>query len=266
MINYICTNCDNLKCETSTCPVCNGRTYIDKSEIYYCEKCCTPIFDKRCPICNNEGIYIGTDIRPVFPEERLLIETIENEPFKYAGKSIWNTSGNNYFIDGKKHRFIIKEVIEKIDANDIRKEIEKNKEKNRKYEEDFFNQDYIKNFIQANMIRYNSIVTEAHDYIKRISQDYTADTMFVSFSGGKDSTVTSDLVMNALNNDKIIHIYGDTTLEYPETKDYLEIFKKKHPATPILVAKNKDQNFNELCKVIGPPSRVMSYLHHTIHY
>ena len=134
MINYICSNCDNLKCETSTCPVCNGRTYIDKSEIYYCEKCFTPIFDKRCPICNNEGIYIGTDIRPVFPEERLLIETIEGKPFKYAGKSIWNTSGNNYFIDGKKHRFIIKEVIEKIDANDLRKEIEKNKEKNRKYE------------------------------------------------------------------------------------------------------------------------------------
>ena len=100
MIKYICNNCDNLICETSTCPVCNGRTYIDKSEIYYCEHCNTPIFDKRCSICNGEGIYIGTDVRPVFPEERLLIEVIEGEPFKYAGKSIWNTSGNNYFIDG----------------------------------------------------------------------------------------------------------------------------------------------------------------------
>ena len=71
--------------------------------------------------------------------------------------------------------------------------------------------------------------------------------MFVSFSGGKDSTVTSDLVINALNDDKIIHIYGDTTLEYPETKKYLDEFKKIHPTTPLLVAKNKEQDFNELC-------------------
>lgn len=259
MIKYICNNCDNLICETSRCPVCNGRTYIDKSEIYYCNNCNTPIFDKRCSICNKEGVYIGTDIRPVFPEERLLIEVIEGEPFKYADKSIWNTSGNNYFINGKKQRFVIKNVIEKKDANEIRKKIIANKEKNKIYEDNFFNQEYIKKFIKANKIRYNSIVTEAHDYIKKISKQYSADTMFVSFSGGKDSTVTSDLVINALNDDKIIHIYGDTTLEYPETKKYLDEFKKIHPTTPLLVAKNKEQDFNELCKVIGPPSRVMRW-------
>lgn len=259
MIKYICNNCDNLICETSRCPVCNGRTYIDKSEIYYCNNCNTPIFDKRCSVCNKEGVYIGTDIRPVFPEERLLIEVIEGEPFKYAEKSIWNTSGNNYFIDGKKQRFVIKDVIEEKDANEIRKKIIENKEKNKMYEDNFFNQEYIKKFIKANKIRYNSIVTEAHDYIKKISKQYSADTMFVSFSGGKDSTVTSDLVINALNDDKIIHIYGDTTLEYPETKKYLDEFKKIHPTTPLLVAKNKEQDFNELCKVIGPPSRVMRW-------
>lgn len=259
MIKYICNNCDNLICETSRCPVCNGRTYIDKSEIYYCNNCNTPIFDKRCSICNKEGVYIGTDIRPVFPEERLLIEVIEGEPFKYADKSIWNTSGNNYFINGKKQRFVIKNVIEKKDANEIRKKNIANKEKNKIYEDNFFNQEYIKKFIKANKIRYNSIVTEAHDYIKKISKQYSADTMFVSFSGGKDSTVTSDLVINALNDDKIIHIYGDTTLEYPETKKYLDEFKKIHPTTPLLVAKNKEQDFNELCKVIGPPSRVMRW-------
>ena len=65
--------------------------------------------------------------------------------------------------------------------------------------------------------------------------------------------------MNALGTDKIIHIYGDTTLEYPETGTYLEEFKKIHPTTPLLVAKNKEQNFNELCKVIGPPSRMMRW-------
>ena len=83
--------------------------------------------------------------------------------------------------------------------------------------------------------------------------------MFVSFSGGKDSTVTSDIVMSALGVENIIHIYGDTTLEYPDTAVYLTEFKQKYPRTPLLVAKNKDQDFNELCKVIGPPSRVMRW-------
>ena len=32
MIKYVCNNCDNLICESSTCPVCNNRTFIDKSD------------------------------------------------------------------------------------------------------------------------------------------------------------------------------------------------------------------------------------------
>lgn len=259
MIRYICEQCDKLICESSICPVCKNRTYIDKSEIYYCSKCNIPLFDNICPICSEEAKYIGTDIRPVFPEERLLLEVIEGEPFKYANKSVWNTSGNNYFIDGEKVKLTIKNIVENIDANEVRKIIRENKEKNKEYEDNFYNQQYIIDFIRANNIRLNSIVTEAHEYIKDVSKKYELDSMFVSFSGGKDSTVTSDLVLNALGTDKIIHIYGDTTLEYPETALYLNEFKKVHPTTPLLVAKNKEQDFNELCKVIGPPSRVMRW-------
>ena len=259
MIRYICNNCDNLICESSECPVCKNRTYVDKSVIYYCNNCNIPLFEELCPLCNNSAKYIGTDIRPVFPEERLLIEAIEGEPFKYVNKSIWNTSGNNYFVSGNKIKFTVKKTVENIDVNKIRNIINENSEKNKKYVDYFYEQKYIKDFIKANNIRFNSIVTEAHDYIKNISKNYDLDSMFVSFSGGKDSTVTSDLVMNALNNEKIIHIYGDTTLEYPETAIYLNEFKKIHPTTPLLIAKNKDQNFNELCKVIGPPSRVMRW-------
>lgn len=259
MIRYVCNDCDKLICESSVCPVCKNRTYIDKSEIYYCNKCNIPLFETTCPICSSEGKYIGTDIRPVFPEERLLLEVIEGEPFKYVNKSIWNTTGNNYFIDGEKIKLTIKNIVETLDANEVRKVIQENKEKNKIYEENFYEQQYIIDFIRANSIRFNFIVTEAHEYIKDVAKKYDLDSMFISFSGGKDSTVTSDLVMNALGTDKVIHIYGDTTLEYPETAVYLKEFKKIHPTTPILVAKNKEQDFNELCKVIGPPSRVMRW-------
>lgn len=259
MLKYICKHCDNLICETSVCPVCKQRAYIYNAEIFYCDECNIPIFDSICPICGENGKYMGTDVRPVFPEERLLLEAIEGEPFKYASKSIWNTSGNNYFIDGKKIKFVIKDVINSKNADEIRKIIKENSAENKKYIDNFYNQDYIKKFIKANSFRYNNIVTEAHEYIRKISKNYSPDSMFISFSGGKDSTVTSDLVMNALNNEKIIHIYGDTTLEYPETGEYLKEFREKHPSTPILVAKNREQDFNELCKVIGPPSRVMRW-------
>lgn len=259
MIKYICNNCDDLICETSTCPVCKNRTYVDKSEIFYCENCNIPLFDDICPLCNNHCNYIGTDIRPVFPEERLLLECIIAKPFEFAGMSVWNTSGNNYFVNGEKKRFTIKDIISKINADDLRKMLEENRTENQKYVDNYFNSEFITRFVEANKIRYNSIVTEAHDYIKMVSKKYDTDSMFVSFSGGKDSTVTSDLVLNALNNEKIIHIYGDTTLEYPETGVYLEEFKKVHPLTPMLVAKNKEQDFNELCKVIGPPSRMMRW-------
>ena len=112
MIKYICNKCDDLRCETSICPVCNSRTYVDKTEVFYCEKCNIPIFDEICSICNSNGKYMGTDLRPVFPEERLLLECILDKPFEFANKSIWNTSGNNYFVDGKMVSFVIKDIIQ----------------------------------------------------------------------------------------------------------------------------------------------------------
>lgn len=259
MIKYNCANCNNLECETSICPVCGKRTHISKSEIYWCYNCNIPNYDKVCSCCNSEGKYIGTDIRPVFPEERLLLEVLLGKPFKFADKSVWNTSGNNYIVDGKKIKFSIKDVIEKSDTKAIIKLLKENEEKNNKYSDNFLDSRYIKMFIESNKLRLNYIMSEAIEYIKEIAKQYSDDSMFVSFSGGKDSTVTSDIVMKALGRENIIHIYGDTTLEYPTTAIYIDRFKKTHNKTPMLVAKNKEQDFNELCKVIGPPSRMMRW-------
>lgn len=259
MIKYSCTNCSNLECETSICPVCGQRTHISKSEIYWCSNCNIPNYDKVCSCCNSEGKYVGTDIRPVFPEERLLLEVLLGEPFKFADKSVWNTSGNNYIVDGKKIKFSIKDVIEKSNTKEIIKILKENEEENNKYSNEFIDNRFIKMFVESNRLRLNYIMSEAIEYIKEIAKQYNDDSMFVSFSGGKDSTVTSDVVMKALGRENIIHIYGDTTLEYPTTAVYIDRFKKIHNKTPMLIAKNKEQDFNELCKVIGPPSRMMRW-------
>ena len=254
MLKYVCRN-DNIKTKSSTCPVCGERTELEKSDIYWCDNCKVPLFQSECECCSGKGTRITTDIRPVFPEERLLLEILLDKiPGTYEKDSVWNCSGNKYLINGKRIKFSVKELKNK-DVDDIRSKYEE-ASKNISYE--YFEQ-YADKFVQANRSRYEFIVREAVDYIKNSTKDYTAKDMFVSFSGGKDSTVTSDIVMRALSEPKILHIFGDTTLEFPETMRYVDRFKEEHPQTPVLSSRNKDKDFEELCKLVGPPSRVMRW-------
>ena len=62
---------------------------------------------------------------------------------------------------------------------------------------------------------------------------YSLDAIFVSFSGGKDSTVVSHLVRKKMREEKVLHIFGDTKLEMPFTYEYVERFRKNNPATPL---------------------------------
>ena len=103
MITYKCKNCDGLETETSVCPVCGQRTELYSSVIYYCHHCNAPSFYETCPVCGGKCNPIGTDVRPVFARERLLIECLEGNPMKYAGKAVWNACNNTYYIDGEKH-------------------------------------------------------------------------------------------------------------------------------------------------------------------
>ena len=254
MINYVCEKC-NLECSTSTCPICNERT-IGKSKIFWCKNCNIPTYDEICTCCGGKGNYISTDIRPVFPEERLLLEVLIGEPFKFSKCSVWNGQGNRYIVDGKKINLTVKDLMGKSPKKVIQ-ELQEN-EKDNKVTYENFNK-YIDRFIEVNKDRYNNIVTEATDYIIDQKAGYNDDEMFVSFSGGKDSTVVSDLVIKALGKPEIIHVFGDTTLEFPMTMVYANRFKKNNIRTPLLSAKNKEKNFYDLCDVIGPPSRVMRW-------
>lgn len=259
MLTYKCKK-HNIKLKSSTCPECDSREHVEsQSDIYWCNTCNVPIYEKKCPVCSREGRSIATkrvatDLRPVFPEERLLIEIIWGEPLRYKDSSVWNTSGNAYLIDGELKKFSVGGLRE-LDADAIREtyfSYEKNNQ-NTAFDK------YAAQFVLCNEERYREIDEEALRYLQEVTRGYDARDMFVSFSGGKDSTVTSDLVMRALSNPKILHIFGDTTLEFPETEGYVKAFKKAHPSTPVVSSRNKEKNFEELCRLIGPPSRVMRW-------
>ena len=237
------------------CPVHNVPVYRDKcvkddcdarplisTTIYWCEHCKVPVFEKECGICGADCAYMATDLRPVFPEEKLLLAILMDyeNPMAYEKCSVWNSNAG-YFIDGKKIELSISEVNSKPFT-----EIDKIREQYDKYltllDYSYFDQ-MIKMFVEANKVRYHDIEDEAINYIQSFEEKYTFEDMFISFSGGKDSTVTSDLVMKAFANSRIMHIYGDTTLEFPFTEEYRKRFSKKHT---VIRAKNYEKNFEEL--------------------
>lgn len=60
------------------------------AHIYYCPHCDVPVIISfsevdgvsgkgKCTLCGGETKYLSTDLRPVFPQERLLLELLMNE-------------------------------------------------------------------------------------------------------------------------------------------------------------------------------------------
>lgn len=233
---------------------CDARPIVSTT-LYWCNECNVPSFYKECHNCGSDCRYIATDLRPVFPEEKLLLAILLNKenPYAFDNVSVWN-GNSGYYFDGKR------EAISIGAANQLSlDEVKLIKQKYDKYisgvNKNYFDE-MIKTFITVNAERYYEISDEAISFIQSYNNKYTLDDMFVSFSGGKDSTVTSDLVTKAFSSNKVKHIFGDTTLEFPLTYEYRSRFSKNHT---VIRAKNYEKNFEELCEQIGPPSRMMRW-------
>lgn len=252
MITYTCPKC-GISSERSICGKCGGRTDAE-SHLYWCPTCKVPLYGKNCENCGQEGVEFAADVRPVFPEERLLIEVLLGKPLAFIDGSVWASAGDRYYVDGKKIVFSTIKHSE-ADADEVRRQWNEWSSRNN-YEA--FDR-YAESFIRANRTRLDYIEMEAMQYIQEAAKGFDAGTMFVSFSGGKDSTVVSDLVMRALGRSDVLHIFGNTTLEFPQTIDYVSEFREDHPTTPVLRAENRQQDFYTLCELFGPPSRMLRW-------
>ncbi len=229
-------------------------------EIYWCANCKTPIIkyssdiDKNiCPSCKQTTSYLCADLRPVFPEERLLLEIIHGKPLAYIKESVW-ASNNRFYIDGKPIAITIK-TYKKLSPKDIREQLGLYKSKNN-YE--FFNSTIAK-FIELNKVRLRYIIDEAFTFIKQTAAGYPRERIVISFSGGKDSAVTADLTIKALGDPALVHIFGNTTLEFPNTEEYTERYRKANPKAIFKIAINREQEFYKVCEDIGPPARMLRW-------
>lgn len=256
-----CTQC-NIETNDTVCPICGATTIEDLPvEVYWCNNCCVPVIqttnqaDKGiCPICGRATKYIAADLRPVFPEERILLESLLGmEHDTLLKKSIW-ANNNRYYIDGKSMT-LPNSIYQITDTSKITEELYK---RQNEVTYSFF-EDNIKDFVFANSARLNYIKDEAYAFIQKKASKFPEENIVVSFSGGKDSTVTADLAVKALSNPSLVHIFGDTTLEFPSTIEYAHRFRDAHPDAIFQIAKNDEQNFYDVCEDIGPPARMMRW-------
>jgi phosphoadenosine phosphosulfate reductase len=207
-----------------------------------------------CPICGHKTKYIATDLRPVFPEEKKLLEVLlDREPNSLLKNSVWAIN-SRYYIDGESIS-ISSKTFQEADVDSIIKKLRQydSKGKYRYFDE------YIDLFIQANFDRLSYLKNEAFNFVRKTAMKFDEEKLVISFSGGKDSTTTADVVARALSNPHLVHIFGNTTLEFPTTIKYAKRFRKNHPQAIFLIAKNEEQVFQGVCDDIGPPARMMRW-------
>ena len=255
-----CENCQH-ETQQNICEICGESTApVIPTDVFWCFGCNIPIIRKRndadkerSPICNGRAKYLAADIRAVFPEERLLLELMLDKPLAYRDCSVW-ANNSRYYINGKSITLTSK-MYSKHSPEYLAEKLEAYRPENTY---DYFDE-YIKRFVSANSTRYYEIVDEAHHFIQEQAAKFPTENIVLSFSGGKDSTVTADLVTKALQNPSLVHIFGNTTLEFPLTIEYAERFRDQHPLAIFKTAKNNEQDFMSVCEDIGPPARMMRW-------
>ena len=252
----------NLETNEEICPVCGHATEEDiPTEIMWCEKCKSPIIrsvnaqeKEICPLCGEKTRHLSADLRPVFPEERLLLEILlDKAPNEYPQKSVW-AANNRYYVDGKPIA-ISSKTFQIADTDAIAEKLKQYSANNTYH---YFDE-HIERFIRANRTRLLLIKDEAFAFVKKTAEKFDEEKIVISFSGGKDSTATADVVVKALSNPSLVHIFGDTTLEFPSTIEYARRFRQAHPQAIFEVAKNDEQDFYDVCEDIGPPARMMRW-------
>lgn len=203
--------------------------------VFWCPHCRIPILKNEiCPLCGTATKPLSTTgvCNPVFAQEKKLITYILGK--NVEDEEIWYLGSGYYLIDGKRIRLPYIDFYKKKKhleiAEALRGQVNNSHDIPR-----------LKMYLNANEQCLKEIIFEAEKYIfdlvdslRKESEVYYMPT--VSFSGGKDSTVVSRIVRDALQSESIIHYFGDTTLEFPCTHEYVEsTFRTENPFTPIAI-------------------------------
>ena len=107
--------------------VCDQFKYLHEEQVYsgrenklyWCGRCQIPVYYEKCPVCKQDAVPFVTDLRPVFPEEAVLLEILLKCKGELRGHSLWNAKGNRYFVNGKPLPFVLKDVVTEWDPFEV---------------------------------------------------------------------------------------------------------------------------------------------------
>ncbi len=218
-----------------------------------CHSCQTLAPGQWCPHCQQASRALTTDARPVFARERRILEFYGHVGLQ--GASVWRGSHTPYYyLNGEPVRSPAISDLRR-DLPDLRAYLTQKDEYDtldryllERYRETL---DPFRSYLEA-------LEAEAFAFIQQVRERFPKHLPLVSFSGGKDSTVVSDLVRRALYPERVLHIFSDTTLEDPHTYAYVHRFRRDNPLVEFWEARS-DKRFFDLVEQIGPPSRVMRW-------
>ena len=219
---------------------------MNKSQIYWCNNCGIPLISTKCDLCKRRGEKLITDLKPVFVPEREIflhklfekysISILPTNLFRYKNKIIGNGKVLfSFHVNGNELELDIKENLEST-------LFEKS-------------ENFLRKMLSANQKAIEKKEREAIKFIRKTAKLHKDKHILVSFSGGKDSAVTAYLVKKALGEATLV--FSNTGIEFPETVKFVKKFAEEMECE--LIELHPPQNFMNLCKELGPPSRMMRW-------
>lgn len=222
------------------------RTY---RPLRWCTKCKIPLLGNHCENCGSPGRVICSDLKPMWKKEVKFVENRIGK--KLLGRNwqdgLWMRHRTLWFRGKRLFRLHCSSDLEIIEKHPV------------SVETGIRATHITKNILyKGNRSSIEKLEKEAISFVRQIVKKFPKKKPVVSISGGKDSTVVSFLVGKALRPKKISYMFADTTMEYPDTYRYIKRFLKKNRKHTPYKASNPN-TFFEMCKIIGPPSRLNAW-------
>jgi len=219
-----------------------------RSGLFWCQTCGVPLLTRACENCGGTGVRVVSDMRPVFPEERYLLEQRLREKLPDPCQLLWVRRGTIWFNGAKLLRLSCGREVAILARYELSKAAKRVPERIPS----------ASIYLAANCSMLDTLVSESMDFIRGVTQQFPTRPVVVSFSGGKDSTVVSHLVRRASPGGIINHVFGDTGIEYPDTYSYIESFQASNPDVRLSTVAQKS-DWYDMCERLGPPSRLTAW-------
>lgn len=220
---------------------------------YWCNSCQVPLLGERCGACGAEGRNLASaTLVPVFRTEmNYLRKHICQDLHPWLRElEMWVNPVNYTYYSQGKALFKLSAAYADVAPGKVESLPQAPAKRTRK--------DALERLRKANRNYIERLQYDAESFIREAVSQFSGRPILVSFSGGKDSTVASHLVMNGLGRSDILHIFADTTIELPDTYRYLQRFQTEHPLTPFISSRSP-LDFFKTAESIGPPSRILRW-------